>query len=83
MILNFFYNNFDKTKKRIKIQPTGFLISLSKIYLTNDDGRLIIADLNTGNILSTIKIASDKISQPHVYDNNLFLIRNGSIIKFN
>tara|TARA_B100000787_G_scaffold130654_1_gene99571 strand:- start:7 stop:1305 length:1299 start_codon:yes stop_codon:yes gene_type:complete len=80
--INDLYINYDK-KKRLKIHPTGFLVSLGKIYLTNDDGRLIIVDLNIGNILSTVKIASDKISRPHVHENNLYIIRNGSIIKFN
>ena len=56
---------------------------MGKIYLTNDDGKLIIAELNTGNILNIKKIAGDKISQPYVFKNNLFLIKNGSIIKFN
>ncbi len=76
------YNNYD-SKKRIKMQPTGFIVSLGKIYLTNNNGILIIADLEMGNILSTLKIAGNKISQPYVYENNLFLIKNGSIIKFN
>ena len=80
--INDLYKNY-KYKKRINILPTGFIIALNKIYLTNDDGKLIIADLITGNILNIIKIAGNKISQPYVHANNLFLIRNGSIIKYN
>ena len=56
---------------------------MGKIYLTNDDGKLIIANVNTGEILDIVKVASDKILKPLVNDNNLFLIRNGSIIRFN
>ena len=80
--INDLYKNY-KYKKRINILPTGFVVARNKIYLTNDDGKLIIADLNTGNILNIFKIAGGRISQPYVYGNNLLLIRNGSIIKYN
>ena len=80
--INDLYKNYNY-KQRIKISPTGFIIAMNKVYLTNDNGKLIIVDLNTGNVLDIVKIASDKISQPYVYENNLFLIRNGSIIKYN
>ena len=72
-----------KDKKRKKIKPTGFFISLNKIYLTNSDGKLIIANANQGNILNVVKISGSKILQPFINENNLFLINNGSIIKFN
>jgi outer membrane protein assembly factor BamB len=80
--INDLYKNI-KIKKRNDIKPTGFFISIGKIYLTNDDGKLIIANVNTGEILDIVKVASDKILKPLVNDNNLFLIRNGSIIRFN
>ena len=80
--INDLYKEYE-LKKRIEIFPTGFIIAKNKIYLANDDGKLIIVELNTGNILNIMKISGDKISQPHVRENNLFLIKNGSIIKFN
>ena len=80
--INDLYKNYD-SKKRIKILPTGFIVAANKLYITNNNGKLIIADLNTGKILDIIKITGNKISQPHVYENNLFLIKNGSIIKYN
>ena len=80
--INDLYKNI-KIKKRNDIKPTGFFISIGKIYLTNDDGKLIIANVNTGKILDIVKVASDKILKPLVNNNNLFLIRNGSIIRFN
>ncbi len=76
------YKNYE-TKKRKDKFTTGFLIAMNKVYLSNNDGKLIIADLNTGNILNINKISGDKILQPYVNNKNLFLIRNGSIIKFN
>ena len=72
-----------KDKKRKQIKPTGFFIALNKIYLTNSDGKLIIVNSNEGNILNIVKISGGKILQPFINKNNLFLISNGSIIKFN
>ena len=80
--INDLYKNY-KIKKRNDLHPTGFLIAANKIYLSNNDGKLIIADLNIVNTLDTIKIHSDRILQPLINNNNLYLIRNGSIVRFN
>ena len=80
--INDLHKNYKINKKK-NIFTTGFLISQKKVYLTNDDGKLITADLDTGNIISINKISNDKILQPYINNNNLFLIKNGSIIRFN
>ena len=80
--INDLYKDY-KDKKRKQIKPTGFFIALNKIYLTNSDGKLIIVNSNEGNILNVVKISGGKILQPFINENNLFLISNGSIIKFN
>jgi len=72
-----------KVKKRQNVFTTGFFVGRNKIYLTNDDGKLIVADLNTGTIINIKKISGNKILQPYINNDNLFLIKNGSIIKFN
>ena len=80
--INDLFKNY-KDKKRNQIKPTGFFVALNKIYLTNSDGKLIIVNSNEGNILNVVKISGGKILQPFINENNLFLISNGSIIKFN
>ena len=80
--INDLYKNY-KDKKRNQITPTGFFVALNKIYLTNSDGKLIIVNSNEGNILNVVKVSGGKILQPFINENNLFLISNGSIIKFN
>ena len=80
--INDLYKNY-KDKKRNQIKPTGFFVALNKIYLTNSDGKLIIVNSNDGNILNVVKVSGGKILQPFINENNLFLISNGSIIKFN
>ncbi len=69
-------------KKRKKIRPTGFSISQDKIYLSNNDGKLIILDLKTGNVLKAEKIARKIMSKPFLYNNHLFMIKNGSVVQY-
>ena len=80
--INDLFINYKKIK-RSQTKPTGFFVALNKIYLTNSDGKLIIVNGNEGSILNTIKISGGKILQPFINENNLFLINNGSITKFN
>ena len=80
--INDLFINYKKIK-RGQTKPTGFFVSMNKIYLANDDGKLIIINGNEGSILETIKISGGKILQPFINKNKLFLISNGSIIKFN
>ena len=82
MRINDLYKNY-KDKKRKQIKPTGFFIAANKIYVTNSDGKLIIVNSNEGNILNIVKISGGKILQPFINENNLFLISNGSVIKYN
>ncbi|WP_435149375.1 PQQ-binding-like beta-propeller repeat protein [Candidatus Pelagibacter bacterium nBUS_32] len=76
------YKNY-KIKKRKDIKPVGFAIGDLKIYLTNSDGKMIIADLSLGDVISTEKITGNFISRPFIFNQNLFVIRNGSIIQYN
>ena len=80
--INDLFINYKKIK-RGQTEPTGFIVAMNKIYLTNDDGKLIVINGNEGSILETIKISGGRISKPFINENKLFLISNGSIIKFN
>jgi len=76
------FKNF-RTKKRSKIKPVGFIVGLNNIYLTTDNGRLLVIDIMTGVTSSVLKIDNDKISRPFVLNKNLYIIKDNSIIKFN
>ncbi len=76
------FKNFKK-KKRDKIKPVGFIVGVKNIYLTTDNGRLLVVDIKTGKTISILKIDNDKISRPFVLDKNLFVIKNNAIIKLN
>lgn len=72
-----------KTKDRKKIRPIGFLIANEKLYLSNNDGTLIIVNISTGKVIKTQKISRGPLSKPFINNNRLYIIKNGSIIEYN
>ena len=78
-------NIFDKIKKHKKknIKPVGFIITKEKIYLSLNNGRLIIIDILTGKALDVIKIDNEKISRPYIFNNDMFIVKDNAILKLN
>ena len=76
------YKNY-KIKRRKNIKPIGFTIGKKNLYLTNSDGNMIVADLSLSNVNKIEKVSGNLISEPFIFNQNLFVIRNGSIIKYN
>ena len=76
------YKNY-KIKHRKNIKPIGFTIGKKNLYLTNSDGNMIVADLSLSNVNKIEKVSGNLISEPFIFNQNLFVIRNGSIIKYN
>ena len=72
-----------KPRQRKNIQPIGFVIGDKNLYLTNSDGKIIVADLSDGNITKIEKVSGGLVSEPFIFDNNLFVVRNGSIVQYN
>ena len=76
------YSNY-KTKKRKNVKPIGFAIGDTKLYLTNTDGKMIVVDLNLGKVTAVEKVSGNFTSRPFIFNQSLFVIRNGSIIQYN
>ena len=72
-----------KKNKRNKIKPVGFSVGEKDIFLSTNQGKLLIIDILTGKTKSTLKIDKDKISRPFFANKNLYLIKENSIIKLN
>jgi len=72
-----------KKKKRSEIKPVGFILGSENIYLTTSHGRLMIIDIALGKTISMLKIDNDKISRPFVLNQNLYIIKDNSIIRLN
>lgn len=79
---NYLFNGFKK-KQRPKIKPTGFVIGNESIYLSTNNGRLLVVDINSGITKNILKIDSKKISRPAIFNKNLFIITDNSIIRLN
>jgi len=79
--INDVYKDY-KLKKRKYIKPTGFSVSQNELYLSNNNGKLKVIELISGNVIKNIKISRDTISKPTIYKNNLFVIKNGAIIQY-
>ncbi len=75
--------NVFNVKKRSKIKPEGFVVGKKNIYLTTNNGLLLIIDLSSGMTKEVIKVDREKISRPFILDQNLFIAKNNAIIKLN
>ena len=80
--INDLYKDY-KIKNRKDIKPIGFAIGDTRLYLTNTDGKMIIVELDFGKVISIEKVAGNFTSRPFIYNQNLFVIRNGSIVQYN
>jgi len=76
------YKIYKDKKRKKKIKPIGFSISQDKIYISGNDGKLIILELKTGNVINVEKIARNIMSKPFLYNNHLFIIKNGAVIQY-
>ena len=75
-------SNF-KQKKREKIKLTGFLVSSDKIYLTSNNGLLILINIEDGKQDEIFKVSREKISKPYVNNESLYIVKDDQIIKIN
>ena len=72
-----------KDKKRKNVIPVGFVIGNKNLYLTNSDGTILVSDLELGSVIKTEKVSRGLVSEPFIFNKNLYLVRNGSIVQYN
>ena len=72
-----------KKKKRNKVKPTGMIVDINKVYLTLDNGRIIVVNINNGRTDSILKITNGRISQPFINNYYMFIVKDNEIIKLN
>ncbi len=72
------FKNFNKN-----IYPIGFIVGQKEILLSTSNGRLLIIDIATGKTKSILKIDNDMISRPFVFNKQVLLVKNNSIIRLN
>ena len=67
--------------KKNRIKPTGFVIARNIMYLSLNNGRLIKANVSTGEELSIHKLSGSKILRPNVFNGHMYILKNNAIIK--
>jgi outer membrane protein assembly factor BamB len=76
-----------KEAVRTKMLPVGFVVGTKNVYLTTDQGLLIVIDILTGKAQSVLKLAKysgrTKLSRPFALNKNLFIMKNNAILKLN
>lgn len=72
-----------KDKKRKNIYPIGFVLGDKNLFLTNSDGKMIVAGIEDGKIIKIEKISGGLVSEPFIFNKNLYVVRNGSIVQYN
>ncbi len=75
------FDRFNNKKKQIK--PTGFIVAKNKIYISLNNGKLVVANMLDGKSLDIIKIDGNKISRPYILSKNLYVIKDNAILKIN
>ena len=63
--------------------PTGFILNSKNVYVSTDNGRLIVIKIETGKIDKILKIDNSKVSRAFVNNQVMYLIKNNSIVKLN
>ncbi|MDC3173798.1 PQQ-binding-like beta-propeller repeat protein [Candidatus Pelagibacter sp.] len=72
-----------KKKKKKNLIPIGFAIGKNNLYLTSNDGKMIVVDLEFGKVIKEIKISGKLVSAPLIFNKKLFLIKSNSITRYN
>ena len=72
-----------KEKERSRINPIGFVIGNKNLYLTTSNGQMIIASIELGDLVEVEKVSRGIVSAPFIFNNNLYVVSNGSILQFN
>ena len=78
-------NVFDqfKKRKREKIKPTGIILDVDTIFITLNNGKIILANVIDGKVHSKFSISRSRISQPFINKDYIFTVKDNAIIRLN
>ena len=58
-------------------------MNFKELFIATNNGRLVITNIQNGKINEIIKVDSQKISRPFIKNQNMYLIKDNSIINLN
>ena len=59
------------------------ILGLDKIYITLNDGKLLVVNISDFNLDNEIKIDRNIISRPFINKDKLLILSDSSVIQFN
>ena len=80
-VTDIFYNL--NSKKREKIEVTGFISTTDKIFISTSNGKITKVNIKDGKLDLVYRITRNKISKPYVNNNKLYIIKDNGIVKIN
>ena len=72
-----------KEKKKKKYQPIGFLVGKFYIYLSTNNGRILVINFKEGSIEKMLKLDNNKLQRPVYLNKSLYIAKDNSIIRLN
>ena len=72
-----------KEKRKKNYQPTGFLVGKFYIYLSTNNGRILVVNFKEGKIEKTLKLDNNKLQRPVYFNKSLYIAKDNSIIRLN
>ena len=76
-------NILSKIKKREMLIPVGFVLGINRIYLSTSKGHLMIINIKNGKSTQIIRLDKNIISKPYIFNKNLLLIKDNSLLTIN
>ena len=72
-----------KKKKRKNYQPAGFLVGKFNVYVSTNNGRILVVNFKEGKIKKTLKLDNNKLQRPVYFNKSLYIAKDSSIIRLN
>ena len=72
-----------KKKKKKDYKPIGFLIGKFYIYLSTNNGRILVVNFKEGKIEKILKLDNNKLQRPVYFNKSLYIAKDNSIIRLN
>lgn len=79
--LNIFTSSEKKGIRKLKFKPVGFELDVNNIYLSLDNGKILVINIKNGRTAAVLKIGGGKISKPFIKKDHMFIIKDNEIIK--
>ena len=72
-----------KYKRKKNFRPIGFLVGKFYVYVSTNNGRVLVVNFKDGKIEKTLKLDNNKLQRPVFFNKSLYIAKDNSIIRLN